>query len=528
MTANPYHPLQPTEHPAYFYGREAVFAFFRGHFVGTPRDRALALTGRRGLGKSSVLRQLQGRVDDRYRVAVINLGAVDLADEAALIGALVDAVHLALEVAEASTYRLPDWPPATTESGEAVDRRAWFRDAYLDVALAALRGRFLVLALDDAHLLLEAVERGDLPGDLLDYFADLLARFESLELVLALDAAYEDHALSLPLLADPARQFRLAELAPDEAARLVHEPMEPVASYEPGVAEAMLARAGGHPFLLHSVCRLLFRRSEERNHAGTITLHDLDAVQEAVLDEADEVFAPLWAGLKRNEQLTLVALVRLSQADPGERVLFGAIFGWLTGAGYALNKTQLAAALRGLDYQGWVHAEADTYAPTAGLVVEWVAANAEIKQDEAARPAVDRMQLARLGGLLAVLLVVAILGAAVVGGVFDSDDEEAEPLDAGSPTATLSLNLEATRQSEAATQTEAARPTLTHTPTQTPSVTPTPSNTPSPTTTATPTSSATATVTPRPTRTPVITPPTATTAPTQTSLPTLDPGGPGR
>ncbi|MBN2303467.1 MAG: ATP-binding protein, partial [Anaerolineae bacterium] len=388
MMDNPYNPLQPGPN---FFGREETFAFFRQNLVGTPHDHALVLIGRRGLGKSALLRQLQGRLDERYRVCTVALGTVEPLDEYALITALADSIRLTLEWAGASTYRLPDLPE--TVSGN--DLWAWFRDDYLNVTLAALRLRFLVLALDDAHLLLEAQDRGALPTDLWTRLGDLLAVHERLDLVIALDAAYEARTSTIPLLSDPGQQARLAELLPAEAERLVREPVESLLAYEDGLVEAILAQAGGHPFLIHSICRLLVRRSEERHHSGTITQDDLDAVGDAVLDQSAEVFEPLWADLTHNERITLTALVRL----PDRPLDFDTIFEWLTGTGYSINKTQLAAALRGLDYQGAVTAEvtadADSYRLSAGLIGEWVRAHTSVEAGTPARLPRDRAQIAQ-------------------------------------------------------------------------------------------------------------------------------------
>ena len=198
---NPYNPLQPADDPVYFYGREDAFAFFRQRLVGTAHERALVLIGRRGLGKSSLLRQLPHQIDDTYRSCIINVGALDLGSEGALLAGLVDEIHLALEQAEASTYRLPDWP--TPGEGEPTQLREWFKAEYLQVALAALRGRHLLLAFDDAHLMLEAMDRGALPADWLHYVETLLAAHERLDLILALDAAFENRVLSIELTNDP-------------------------------------------------------------------------------------------------------------------------------------------------------------------------------------------------------------------------------------------------------------------------------------------------------------------------------------
>jgi hypothetical protein len=545
LIPNPYNPIRPVDDPARFYGREEVFAFFRQHLVGSALDHALVLIGRRGLGKSSVLRQLHYRIEDRYRPVIVSLGLLNLSSEQSLIAGLVDEIHLAFQQAEISTFRLPDWP--TVEEGEdAPDLREWFRSDFVGGAVAALRIRHLLLALDDAHLLLDAMDRGALPADWLHYLGDLMKAYDRLDMVLALDAAYEGRILGIDLINDPALHFRLAEMSPDAAERLVREPVEGILQYESGVVEQILALAGGHPFLLHSICRLLFRRSEERNHHAPITENDLTAIQDAALDQAGEIFSPLWDGATPNERLTLTALVRLDAIEPGAPISFEAIFGWLTGAGYALTRTQLAAALRSLDYNGLVHASADQCTLPARLVAAWVEANTA--PPPAGEPEKQRSTAARVvpvAGVIAVILIVAILGIAALGGVFNRGGDENTAGNSGAPTATLALNLEGTRQSDFATQTQQARPTDTPTVTATPSVTPTPTasltltQTTAPTETSTPTASDTATATERPTTTPTPRPSptpsplpataTPTTAPTDiprpTALPTLSPGG---
>lgn len=530
---NPYNPLEPVENPDWFFGRQEAFAFFRQHLVGMPLDRALVLIGRRGLGKSALLRQLQRHIDESYRVCVIDLNLVDLRGEEGLFAALVDEIRATLEAAEVSTYRLPDWPPPDSE--EASDRRAWFREVYLDIALSALRHRHLVIALDDAHLLLDAIDKGALPADFTDYLAALQAAHERLDFVFALDISHEDRALTIPLLADPALHFRLSELAPEEAERIVREPVAALYSFDEGLVPRILALADGHPFLLTSICRLIFRRSEERHHAGSIMELDLIAVYPAALEQAGDILRPLWRDASQNERLTLTALARLTGEDGGPPVAFDALHMAVNDLGYEVSKTQLASALRSLDYKGLVRMDASgRYAFPALLIPRWLYANTEIPApaapDETARNW-GRPALVVLGGIA----LVGIIGAAALSGVLSGGRGDDTPAGApGSPTATLSLNLEATRQAEFATQTEQARPTATRTPTDTPqptdtpppSATPTatPSMTPSrtPTRTATPTDTPSPTNTPRPSATPTRTPtPTPSRTPSPSPTRTL-------
>ena len=529
---NPYDPLHPTDNPAYFYGRDEVFAFFRQNLVGVPHDRALVLSGRRGLGKSSVLRQLGFQLDDRYQPAIVRMEATDHRSEATLLAALVDEVHLAMERAEVSTYRLPFWPEPD-EDEDPVDLRAWFRDEFLEVAMTALRQRYLLLAFDDAHLLLQAIENGDLPDDFLAYLQDVVTQYERLDIVFAIDDAFEESVISLDLCSDPALHIRLADLTADEAEQLVREPMQGIVEYQPDVVARILSLTGGHPFLVHSICRLLFRRSDERGHHGQIADLDVTAVFHATLEQSGEILNPLWSRASSNEHITLAAMVALDEADQdtqtdipqpdsaGPGITFDAIFDWLTRAGYEINKTQLASALRSLDYAGLIHTQPDgTYDFPAALIPAWIAANTPPTATPPAAKIANRARWAAAVGVIVVILAAGGLGAAVWGGVFD-DNEDDSPVQIDRPTATLSLNLEATRQSEFATQTEAARPTETATKTETPTATPTetptasrtprPSATPAPTDTAAPTN--TPSRTPRPTRTDT---PEASDTPTDT------------
>ena len=254
--ANPYEPHFTADGPVVFVGREDVFAFFRQHLVGAPPAHGLVLIGRAGLGKSAVLHQLERQIDERYRPCIIRLGALDLSGEDHLLAALVEAIHATLEGTGASTYRLPLY---ACRGGTA--RPALVGADYLAVTMSALRLRHLLLVFDDAHLLFDAIDEGKLPGDLFAYLADLLAAYDRLALVFALDTTHEDRVLGTELLSDPSLHIRLGELSRADAERLVREPVAGMLDYEDRSSRD-LSLAGGHPFLLHSVCRLLFRRSE--------------------------------------------------------------------------------------------------------------------------------------------------------------------------------------------------------------------------------------------------------------------------
>src|SRR5690606_26326931 len=168
----------------------------------------------------------------------------------------------------------------------------------------------------------------------------LQAAYDRLNFAFALDIRHEDRALTIPLLADPALHFRLAELPPRDAERLVREPVADLYSFDEGLVPRILALVDGDPFLLTSICRLIFRRSEERHHAGSIIELDMIAVYPAVLDQASDILRPQWRDDSPNERLTLVAPARSVGLDCGPAVSLDVLYAEADERGHVLGLTQ--------------------------------------------------------------------------------------------------------------------------------------------------------------------------------------------
>src|SRR5579859_3666792 len=96
---NPYDPTRPLSDPTRFYGREAVFAFIRQQLYAERRARAVALIGRRGIGKTSILLQLPQHLDARTLTAYIDLSRVAFDEPGGLLAVMADAGRAALDAA---------------------------------------------------------------------------------------------------------------------------------------------------------------------------------------------------------------------------------------------------------------------------------------------------------------------------------------------------------------------------------------------------------------------------------------------
>lgn len=420
MLENPYNPFHPIVDPIMFYGREDAIAFLQLHLSGRVTKRALLILGASGIGKSSLLTQVPLVVDERYPSVNIDLGAIELNSPVALVATIVDKTRAMMNAIQASTYRLPPFPDPTDPN---VDLLKWLADDYLDVVLAAIRRqRHLVLMFDNLHLLFAAINAGQFPADFMAYLQSLLDRYEQLDILATLDITHEEEALQTPPFDDTNQHFRLTMLPFPIAEKLLTEPVTGHYRFSPDALERALNLAGGHPFQLHSLGRLIYRRWEESRHINLIDAELVESVYPAALEMAGETVEPLTSKLRQNEQIVLMAILGL--AKEGEHHLHAKrIEEWLQNTKFSLNALQVGAALRGLEY--WTLLQSDTegryYFPST-IQADWLARQIELDQEKEKQASKQPISLV---GLFVTIGMLLLVGAGIwLSGVFDGDEQD--------------------------------------------------------------------------------------------------------
>lgn len=472
MTENPYNPLQPTSDPLLFYGREETLAAIQLNLVSGTNRQALTILGQRGMGKSSLLTQIPLNIDERFVCVYIDINQVELDDVTGLVAAIVDQTRAMLDVIEASTLRLPAFPDTADPNVDLLD---WLAGEYLDVVLSAIRrSRHLVLMLDDVHLLFDAMDAGNLPAHFMTYLAVLLDRYDRLNIIATLDITHESRALQTPPFNNSQLHHRLTNLSPEIAEAVVAEPVQEFYQFEPPALRRVLELAGGHPFHLHSLGRLIYRLYEQERRVSTIAMVDVEAVYPAALEQAGDIVKPLWEHLRPNERFALTALLDLRDHNPHEDFAPEALREWLSKTDYPLNEVQLAAALRGLEYLGIVQVnQQGEYAFSSGIQADWLKSYiVDAPAETLSRPPVLQNRLYHLNRLprrtIALAAAVPVIAAILLLlAIVLNDDDNRDNENPVAPTATLQLDIDATRASELLTQTAEAF-------TETPPATPTP------------------------------------------------------
>ncbi len=521
--ANPYDPALPTDDPAHFFGREEVFAFIRQQLIVERRANGMALIGRRGSGKTSILLQLRNHLDSRTLTAYVDLAGIAYAEGDSLLPAMADAARTALDAAGISTYRLP----ATPDNLPAAELEKWFAETYLDVTLSALRGgRRLIFLFDETGALLDALEKLQVSARLPDFLSNLLAADERLEMIFAVGSSDETRLESFLPLADPNRHKRIGYLEPEACEALSRQPVAPFYQWEDNALQAMLALAGGSPYLLHALNRHIFERSLAREHVGLVTLPDVKAILPPALQEVEQYLRALWTSATPPEQQVLFGLAALTEQSGRRLIRPEELTAWLAReTDSPLDETTLGATLRRLEYGELVRPHASRrYSLSSGLFQQWMVLNVSAPVIAPADTPRATTAGSSRRGLLPVLAgagIALLFGVLALRGVTST----AEPSRTSSaPTVTLGIDLAATQQSVNATNTEIARPTATNTPTATRTFTNTATYTRTPTATYTRTPTFTATATFTASYTPTITlTPSLTGSPSSTFTPSFTP-----
>ncbi len=347
---NPYRPAADDGYvPAPFSGRQQAFTRLYGYLNDVERVQAFAIVGRQQIGKTAFLWQFNAVYGDNYVGVFVPLEAVPLRSEGLWLAALSRQIVTTLAQREYTLSRVP----------EVIDdaNRAWFADEFLPAVYHAIRPhRRLVLLLDNAQLLIDAVARGDLPQDTFLFLSDLLQRDAQLALALTIDAEREiDMATMQPLVGEV---YRLTNLTQEECAALLPEGAN---------AEVVHKATGGQPALVQRFAHHLLRSA------------NVKATSAAVYAGSQHEFRAEWLRIPRNERLALTAISSLLYDDPLQGIEADAINKWLVETDYPLDNTAINAALRSLEYREILTHTPTGYVPAAGLMQRWLLENARLE-----------------------------------------------------------------------------------------------------------------------------------------------------
>ena len=310
----PYVTGMPLKTDHLFVGREDVFAYIREHLFGAYQNNVIVLHGQRRTGKTSILYRLKQVLADTHICVLVDMqgkaarGALDflysLADD---IAYELDDHDLAVELPPRSDF---------AESPEFVFRSRFLRGV-CEMLPAGSTGRLkhLLLMFDEFEELQKRVQDGKLEPEIFPFLRNLMQHEDCVDFVFAGTHKLEELGAEYwSILFNIASYKKITFLTPDDARRLIVEPVAPHLEYDPLAVERIIAVSGGHPYFTQVICHELVAYHNETQRSY-LTASDVEDVLDRIVERGEAHFKFIWAEATPPERAVLLALADLLETD---------------------------------------------------------------------------------------------------------------------------------------------------------------------------------------------------------------------
>jgi type I restriction enzyme M protein len=219
-----------------------------------------------------------------------------------------------------------------------------FRD-YLDIVLEMLkeRGLGIVLMLDEFDKLQEGIDHGITSPQVPENIRFLVQSYPRFSAILTgsrrLKRLREEYWSALYGLGT---RFGVTALDPDEARRLVVEPVKGQLAFSPEAVDRAITVTACQPYLLQCLCNRIFDFAAQTK-ARSITLDTVEQASTALVKD-NEHFASLW-DYAASHRRRLILMLCSQRSGATEQVSFGELQELLTQRGIELTNEELDADL---------------------------------------------------------------------------------------------------------------------------------------------------------------------------------------
>jgi ATPase domain predominantly from Archaea len=361
-TVNPYIAGNPIKGTEMFFGREDVFAYVRETLTGLQRDHPIVLYGERRSGKTSVLYQMERRIDARYLCVFIDLHGL----------ALTSFGQFLWETAQLIRRRLReqgiDVSAVSREAFEANPQDTF--NGFVTNVEPALGGRRLLLMFDEAVRLHEQVDAGKLDTVVFEYLRHLMQHYDWLNFIFSLGSSLEEMDKKSAFLFSVTFYKRISFLNETAARALVTEPVKRLYSVDEDAVDRVLDITSGHPYYTQLVCHCLFSHWHEKQGA-TMHASDVDAVLAHAIEAGSANLKYVWEDSTAGEKAVLAGLAAATDGT-SRGIAMDAVTGTWAEHGVTIPQAEIAKATQSLSAREVVVREEDSYSFRVDLQRLWL------------------------------------------------------------------------------------------------------------------------------------------------------------
>jgi hypothetical protein len=159
------------------------------------------------------------------------------------------------------------------------------------------------------------VQDGKLEREIFPFLRNLMQHEDLLDFVFAGTHKLEELGAEYwSILFNIASYNKITFLTPDDARRLITEPVAPHIEYDPLAIERIIDVSGGHPYFTQVICHELVAYHNE-SQRSYFTANDVEEVLDRIVERGEAHFKFIWAESTPIEQAVLLALADLLETD---------------------------------------------------------------------------------------------------------------------------------------------------------------------------------------------------------------------
>jgi AAA+ ATPase superfamily predicted ATPase len=291
-----------------FFGRDEIFSSLHAHLLSEHANRPILIYGQRRMGKTSVLHQMERRLNAHgqgYLTVLIDWQGFTLRGVDNFWYELADAIHWKLS----DQYQLPSF----SESISSLDAHHLFCHHFLPMVLSSIGPRRLVLMFDESLRLEEVMREERLPKSIFDDLLTLMEQQRQISFIYSLACVVSNLLPEHKAIFKVALSLHVTFLNEKAARALVTEPVAKFYEFDEDAIDYLLALTSRHAYFTQMLCSALFFRWKWQQ-LTRITAADVFALLNDAINSAMINIHYLWQEATIAEKVVLAAMAEM-EAD---------------------------------------------------------------------------------------------------------------------------------------------------------------------------------------------------------------------
>ncbi len=310
---NPYSTGTPALDSRMFYGREEDIAFLRDNLARATAKTVIILYGQRRSGKTTLLHHLVNASALDPHIPIL----IDMQQQAYGITIGKFLYNIAFAMYKSMLKHGMEVLQPERKDFEIDPTFSFSR--FLEDIEATLRGRKLVLLIDEFEVLESLVAEKRLEPEIFGYLRSLMQHSPSLDVLLSGTHKIEQLTRSYwSVFFNIARHYKLSKLSAPSARALIEQPVAGYLEYEPYAVDKIRQLTGDQPYLIHLICRSLVEHCNDQRKSYA-TINDVNVVLREVMQTGHYHFNWIWEQIEPDERVTL-AVIAAGGKDEGRAI----------------------------------------------------------------------------------------------------------------------------------------------------------------------------------------------------------------